>query len=151
VAAGAVLVALAYLLGATAVAVSRALIDPVSRLTVQPALLWVFETDLRRDVTARSKGYRQRVKRLNERYRNAVSGALRSDSSEVKTEVLRRRERGRLVRTALVPAVLAAFSLAHGWWGAIGGLFAFFFVLLLYGYLEVTIYQEATLGDSSAG
>lgn len=143
-AAGAVLVALAYLLGAMAVALSRAIIDPLSRATVQPALLWAFDGSLREKTEATRK-WRQKAQAINRDYRKAISHALQDGSDEIKAEVLRRRERGRLVRTALVPAVLGAFIVVPGWGGLPGAVLAFLLVLLLYGYLEVTIYQEAKL------
>lgn len=143
VAAGAVLVALAYLLGAMAVALSRAILDPLSRATIQPALLWAFDGSLRRKAKD-ARGLVQKARIINRDYRDAIGHALHSGSEEIKTEVLRRRERGRLVRTALVPAVLGAFIAVPGWHAG-GAIVAFLLVFLLYGYLEVTIYQEAKL------
>ena len=112
---------------------------------MQPALLWAFDGSLRKR-TKDTRKWRQKARVINGDYREAISHALQDGSDEIKTEVLRRRERGRLVRTALVPAVLGAVIVLPGWWAAAGGAVVMFvLVLLLYAYLEVTIYQEAKL------
>jgi hypothetical protein len=110
-------------------------------VTAQPALLWAFDDTLRKKAKD-TRGLVRKARGINRSYRDAISHALQGGSDEIKAEVLRRRERGRLVRTGLVPAVLSVWTFVPGWTASAA---AFLLVLLLYAYLEVTIYQEAGL------
>jgi hypothetical protein len=64
------------------------------------------------------------------------------DKPDIRQEVTRRRQRARLIRTCLAPALLGAAHCPYPW-AALP--IAFLAILAAYAYAEVTIYQEAEL------
>ena len=140
VAAG-IFVGAAYLLGVVAVVVGRLLVDRPSEWFPRPFLLWVFSRP-------RPKWKDSKFKDLNENYRAALKTALRNANEEVKAEVLKRRERGRLVRTTLIPTLLVVIALTDGTslcTRAIFVLVAYLLQLFLYAYSEVCVNEECLL------
>lgn len=140
--AGGVFVATSYLIGIFNVAICRCIIDPISSVWPRPQLFRLF--------------YRGRFKgktnaEINQAYRDAAQAALVSDSEYKRAEIKNRRERGRLLRSGIFPMALFL------WWVAgdlsiwakipiqIGGLAIGVF---LYAYIELTIYQESSLGQT---
>ena len=88
------------------------------------------------------------LKAINEDYRAKIKSALAGQNEEVKKEVVKRRERGRLVRTALVPTLLVVIVITTGqsfWLRGASALGALALFLFLYAYVEVTIYEECLL------
>jgi hypothetical protein len=136
--AGATFIAAAYLIGIVAVAVSRIAIDPVSEFLPRPVLLrWHYQD--------RFQGKNRRE--INDAYRKAIHDAQESQNDNKWTEVRKRRERGRLIRTALVPLLIIPWMIFSGSPMAIlaAELIGYVFVLVLYAYIEVTIFQECIL------
>ena len=85
---------------------------------------------------------------VNKDYREKLKQVMASNNDPVKQEVSRRRERGRLVRTALVPSILAALlvnlrcSLLIISFSVV---FIYVFITVIYAYVEATIYAECLL------
>ncbi len=134
-----VLLAASYLLGAVAVAVSRLLVDRVSEKLPRPLLL---------SLLSRGPLKGMSFKHINDNYRDKLRHALSSGNDLVKQEVARRRERGRLVRTALIPAILAVVlvtSSSSAIAVVLWALLAFVVLLFIYAYVETTIYEECLL------
>jgi hypothetical protein len=127
------------MLGAVVVATSRLTVDRPSEWIPRPLLIRFLS---RGTLKGKSR------KEVNEDYRDKLKQVLTSINDQIKQEVAQRRERGRLVRTALVPSVLAVllvtstFSpLATLLWV----LLTYVFIVVIYAYVEATIYEECLL------
>ena len=139
--AGGVFVATSYLLGIFIVAICRCVIDPISSAWPRPRLFRLFYQGR---FTGKTNA------EINQAYRDAIQAALVSESEYKRAEIKNRRERGRLLRSGILPAAL------FFWWIAgdltvwakipiqIGGLAIGVF---LYAYIELTIYQETGVGQ----
>lgn len=134
-------IAASYLIGIVAVIISRIVIDFASGLLPRPLFLYFSRR--------RPPGpWREMSRQFNA----AVGAALANAPEAIKTEVVKRRERSRLLRTCFVPVVLAVWILTAGQekWVRLALEFAsFIIIVLLYAYTEVMIYQEATLPSGS--
>ena len=137
--AGATFIAAAYLVGIVAVAVSRFMIDPVSEWLPRPLLLRLHYPE------------RFRTKKrpeINDAYRKAIHDAQAAENDKKWNEVRKRRERGRLIRTAMIPLLIVPWIIFSGSPIAyiVGAeIIAYLFILVLYAYIEVTIFQECIL------
>lgn len=133
--AGLTLVAVAYLVGVMVFIISRLIVNTISALTLRPILLKLYvwpEFDFNPVA-------------INLKYRQALDAARRlPESSYARQEVARRRQRGRLIRTLLVPIIIISWPFSNG--VLIFGVG--FSLLFLYSYSEVCIYQEARLAKS---
>ena len=131
--AGLLLIAVAYLLGVAIFVVSRLVFDTLSALTVRPVLLKLF----------RWKDFDSfNPMKINARYRLALNAALAKDKDHpIRQEVVTRRQRGRLIRTLMIPAEVLAYPSS----GLLGATLALVALLVLYAYAEVSIYQEARI------
>jgi hypothetical protein len=129
---GLTLVASAYLIGVLVFVASRLVLDTISSLTLRPILLKLYRWS--------EFGFNPRL--INRKYRLALDSARRqSQSSSTRQEVARRRQRGRLVRTLLVPLFILLWPFRDVRQTlCIGSA-----LLLVYSYSEVAIYQEAKL------
>jgi len=139
---GITLVSIGYVLGVLVVAVSR-LLDPFSAWLLRPCFL-------RTLAIQRMAGTRDCI---NRRYRDVIRLGLYSTSREIRGEIFRRRERIHFSRAALVPAILCVVLFTPGWHWALRLVLAFgaaFFVLAIYSYLEVALYDEACLVKEGA-
>jgi len=142
--AGLILTATAYQIGVDVFIVSRLFVDTASELTFRWILLLAFD---RRDFwPTDGKGWKEwqgLPLKINERYRATVNEALAETSKPLaRQEVIKRRERGRLVRTAVLPGSYVAYLSPWGGWGLV---VAFAAVVFLYAYAEVAVYKEAKL------
>ena len=124
---GILLSAAAYLVGVVVFSFSQLVVDTISKWTFRWILLWLFEWH---------NCWWKTPKEVNRIYFEVVKKSVHRD------EVLRRRQRGRLIRTAAVPAVWLGLVFLHSFFWAIG---ACFFVVILYAYAEVAVYREAQL------
>ena len=134
-----VFVSFAYILGVFVVALSRFLLDRPSEFTFRYWLL--------RGLLPNSPGDKTRAV-IKEAYRKKMRRALRSNYDTIKNEVVKRRDRGRLIRTALVPSCLGAIALteSHPLLLRIALVLLIYVVILfLYAYTEKTIYQECQM------
>jgi hypothetical protein len=134
-----VFVASAYMLGVLIVAVSRFSVDRLSELFPRPHLLRKLS---RGALSGKSN------KEINEEYRSKICVALSSSNEAVKTEIIKRRERGRLARTSVVPTLLFVLLLTSNsslWVKGLSLLCTIIFVLFVYAYIEETIYEECLL------
>jgi hypothetical protein len=131
--AGVIVTALAYLIGSIVFVASRLLVDTGSLLTFRPLFLKLYrwsDFDTFNPI------------KINRKYREAIDKVLQRDKDDaIRYEVISRRQRGRLIRTALVPALLIAWRAQSGWLA----LLALLAVVAIYAYAEVAIYQEARL------
>jgi len=131
--AGAVATASAYLVGAAVFSASRLIVDTLSLLTFRWMLLLLFR---RRSFTNRCP------MAVNRQYMEVLENALRKPATDaIRIEVGRRRERARLVRTLLFPALIGVWPA----FGPGGAALVFLSVVLVYAYTEVSIFQEAQL------
>jgi len=127
------LIATAYLSGAVIFLISRGIINTVSALTLRWVFLWFRYSDLRGMPWEINKAYRSAIESAS-----YGPGIPPNDTREVN----KRRERARLIRTALIPALLAASKYPNRAWAV---LVAFLLIVLVYAYAEVAIYQEARM------
>jgi hypothetical protein len=130
--AGLTLVAFSYLVGVLVFLVSRLILDTVSALTLRPLLLKLY----------RWPEFGLNPVLINYKYREALDSVReKPESSSTRQEVGRRRQRGRLIRTLLVPAFVLLWPFRDGYLV----LYVSAILLLAYSYSEVAIYQEARL------
>ncbi len=131
-----VFVATSYLLGIFVVAVCRAVIDELSPRFVRPLVFGL--------CNKRFRG--KSPTEVRDLYRDSVSNALESDSEYKRTEVKNRRERTRLLRSAILPALLFTWTVSQDSalvFRVLYEILLFGAGLLLYAYSEYTIYIEA--------
>jgi len=126
--------AAAYLLGALAVTVSKLLLDGSSAHPIRPILLRI-----------RYPKYfaRQSKSGVNDAYGAAIWTAERNAAEDRRTEIQKRRERGRLIRGSLLPAMLALWTVKSGGWFATALLtiLCYAAILILYAYSEVELFR----------
>ena len=137
--AGTTFIAAAYLVGIVAVAVSRLMIDPISEWLPRPLLLRLHYPEKFQNMNRRG---------INDAYRKAIHDAQAVGIDKKWNEVRKRRERGRLIRTAMVPLLLIPWIIFSdsGIAYLIGAeSIAYVFILVLYAYIEITIFQECIL------
>jgi len=140
--AAALFVAASYLVGIYTVAICRCVVNTISARWVCPQLL-------RLSYPTKFKGMRST--KISQTYREATQAALLSDSEYKCTEVKNRRERGRLLRSGMLPMALVVWLVA----GDLSvcakiaiEITAMAIGMFLYAYLELTIYQESVLGQT---
>lgn len=139
--AGGVFVATAYLLGVVTVVISRCALDRLSEGFPRPFVIRLL---------SRGQLVNKRRAAINEEYRTKLRAVLASTNEEVKKEVLKRRETGRLVRSSLVPAILAVLVTTMdqpSWLRVVLVLIVFSLILFLYAYAEAMVYEECLLVD----
>ena len=129
---GLFLVAVAYLLGVLVFILSRFLVDTVSEHTFRPILLKLFLW----------KEFTNLPSEINSKYRKKIEEVLKLDEgNSFRREVLVRRQRGRLLRTLVIPLML----LSDPSLDALMLLVYYFCFVIVYSYSELAIYQEARL------
>lgn len=139
----------AYLLGVVANLAGRAIFNTPSREYVRPHLLVAIAKGKLMDVL-RAMGRKEAEKPakadVNSAFSYAVHAARVSKNERIANEVEKRRQTGRLLRTAMFPGALAIFASLNGAWKwAIIPLLPIEYgvCLLLFAYAEVTIFDEA--------
>ena len=133
--AGLTVVAVAYLVGILVFIISRLIVNTLSALTLRPVLLKLYLWP----------EFNFNPVLINYKYRQALASTRRQpESSYTRQEVARRRQRGRLIRTLLIPIVIILWPFSNG--GLVLGLGVA--LLFTYSYSEVCIYQEARLAKS---
>ena len=141
--AGGLFVAISYLVGIFTVAICRLIIDPISSVCPRPLLFrWFFPEQFK----CKSN------KEINFAYRETLQKGLDSESEYKRSEMKNRRERGRLLRSSILPMSLFI-------WIVIGNLNIFIKILVLiitlgistflYAYAELAIYQESVVGKTT--
>ena len=111
---------------------SRSIIDACSALIFRWVLLLIFE---------RSKFPGKRLPwHINKEYRKTLNKAY--ENKDRYLEIEKRRERGRIIRTAFVPAFLILLKY-KSWPDALP--LALVGVTLIYAYSEVSLFKEAKL------
>ena len=139
------LVGAAYMLGAIGNVLSRLLLEFVVRNTIRRYFVRFFLEDrIEIDNASRSA--------INKRFSEIITAGLSCGNSIVESEVAKRRQTGRMIRSALVPAVLTAIAFGrHARWGILQSVMAaivtYAAVLLVYAYSEVATCQEAYRGE----
>ena len=145
------LLSVAYMLGVISAVISRLFVNSlVSEKLTRPLMLMIFtQTPYAILKTALSlpeeKSWR---KRWHQTYRAALAYQMVEGSPEVKAEILRRREQGRLVRNLFFPLVLGAAAISHQF--GVGNIWVIVLTagvasILLYSYAEYTTFAEAVL------
>jgi hypothetical protein len=136
---GGLFVAASYLIGIFTVAVCRCVIDPISAVLPRPWLFKLFYPKFR----GQSAG------EVSRQYHDATQTGLASENEYKRTETKNRRERGRLVRSGILPLALFVWYVSAGlspWIRVTSEIVASVLGVLLYAYVELTIYQESGLG-----
>ena len=133
---GFLLLSFAYSVGVFTFVLSRILIDIPSAYTLRPLLLKKFS----KRVDIRDLAWNE----INNQYRKWIEAAIGPGlaNEAIKMEVLKRRQRGRILRSSIVPGLMFVWSLTNSILGLTG---CFLFILISYAYNELTIFQEATL------
>ena len=141
----------AYMLGVISAVVSRMFVNSlVSEKLTRPLMLMIFsQTPYSTLKTAlalpEEKSWR---KRWHQAYRAALAYQMDEGKPEVKTEILRRREQGRLVRNLFFPLVIGSAAVSYRF--GIGDMLLIVLItgvlsILLYSYAEYTTFAEAVL------
>lgn len=138
-AAGIILIATAYLLGVSIHIASRLIIDSLSRITLRWIFIYLFEEKknmIKENPSARGKGL---ADAMQDKFIEALGNAACSDKAEVRQEVSRRRERGRMLRSMWIPGVICL-------WPNVSLIVTLsILIFILYAYSELMVYQEASL------
>ena len=145
------LLSVAYMLGLISAVISRMFVNSlISEKITRPLMLMIFtRTPYATLKTALSlpeeKSWR---KRWNQMYRAALAYQMADGNPEVKIEILRRREQGRLVRNLFFPLVIGTAAFSHQF--SIGNIWMIVLMvgaasILLYSYAEYTTFAEAVL------
>lgn len=136
---GFLFLAAAYSVGAFVVLVSRFPVDYVSSWCPRPVFLKLSRRPL--------SGKRKEV---NEQYSKAISLAL-AGPELIAVEVLKRRERGRIVRSNMVPLFLAIWIICDSGWSfgfIIAVIIGFVCLVVVYAYGELAVYHAASELDA---
>jgi hypothetical protein len=132
---GLVFTAAAYTIGVLAVTLSNLLLDAPSAHTIRPLILRFRYPAL--------FGGRSNAE-VDEKYWDAIWMAERNAIEERRQEIQKRRERGRLVRSSLLPVMVAVCAIVgSGGWGvkALLCLACYGTILFLYAYSEVELFR----------
>lgn len=130
--AGCVFISLSYLAGVIIFVVSRFVVDTLSAILPRWIMLLIFEW-------GEFKGMRMPWQ-VNAKYREELAKAYRKQ--EWQAEIDKRRERGRLIRTNVVPVALILANLIHWPWACIISVAT---VTVVYSYSEVSLFKELKL------
>lgn len=135
--------ATAYLTGVVVFVASRLIVDTASTWTFRWILLLAFDgSDFRPKPGNGWRSWLAWLSNINAIYFGRLKKALDETSKPLaRREVIKRRERARHIRTALLPAAFLGYQT----WGSRGFFLAFATVVLLYAYAEVAVYREAKL------
>lgn len=138
---GIFLLGVAYITGVLVNILCRLLLDPPSEYLTRVYVFKVFSRAKLRDLVGASR------QDVNNAYNYYCEKAVQA-ANETAKEVAKRRQTGRLLRSALLPLVLVQLHLSISWqiplWCGIALMAAeYLLLLLLYGYAEVTILHEA--------
>jgi len=126
------------------VSASRAIVDRISEFTLRPFII----KGLSRGAL-KEKKHRE----INDEYRGLISKVLVSGDGEFKAEVIKRRERGRIIRSVFIPCMLLAYILFSRYsWYCLGAslVVVSFSLLFIYSYAEGAIYEECLLFAKNA-
>ncbi|MBI2423016.1 MAG: hypothetical protein HYV27_09330 [Candidatus Hydrogenedentes bacterium] len=135
--------ATAYICGVFCVAISRLVLDRLSEMGPRPLMIRLLSRGSLVGVALRD---------INENYRRSIASVLHSGNQVIIDEVEKRRQRGRLARTSLIPSILfviAATSDLSVWIRLVWILATVSILLVCYSYIEFTIYEECQLQQLS--
>lgn len=132
--------AAAYLLGVVVFAASRLVVDSLSEWTFRPLFLWI-GSSIASEKHIKNKLVR-RIRKLNGEYKAALGPVMG------RPDIESRRRRGRLIRTAIAPAIIVVFKVTESVWCAVVAALG---VVALYAYSEISIYSEAKLPGVQQG
>lgn len=128
---GLLVVATAYLLGVFVFVISRLIVDTLSAFSFRPLLLKLYHWH---DFDSLS------LRETNQKYRDTIEVVLKKDKDDaIRQEVSVRRQRGRLLRTLVIPLILLMDAALNPLMLTVG-IVCF---VAVYSYAEVSIYQEA--------
>ncbi len=142
---GVAFIGTAYMIGAVGNVLARFLLDFVCRKTIRATFMRFFIGE-RLEVTKPTSAA------INKRFSEVITAGLSCGNSRVEAEVEKRRQTCRILRSTLVPAVLAIIALGKNLnWDILKtllvGLCAYGVLLVLYAYSEVIIFQEGYRGE----
>lgn len=133
-----IFLAIAYLVGVVVYAASRFVVNTISALTLR----WVF-------LAAYSKiggiEWKKLPWTITKEYKDTVRRALYANKKSLaRREIVKRRERGRLISAALLPAFLVSLKCPHQLAAIVVTVVG---VVFLYACTEVAVYEEARLAE----
>ena len=152
--------AISYLVGSVCNILSRLMLDPVSSYTLRTVFI---ERIARRKMENLPDEYKPSVQdtysarrdKINKAYSYMIDEAMLCQNKDVINELLKRRQTGRLCRSALIPTMLifylllipASFKVVHPWMSVVvPSLGTYVFILVMYAYSEVATFTEAVRG-----
>jgi hypothetical protein len=128
-----IFIAASYLLGVLAVTLSKFLMDGPSGSTLRPALL-------KRRYPEHFSG--QSRSKINDHFGRTIWAAERDAAEDRRHEIQKRRERARLIRSSLLPAMIGIFITVHSAGVGFALVVACYcLILFLYAYSEVEIFR----------
>jgi hypothetical protein len=138
-------VALAYMLGALANLLARLFLDFVCKRTIRQYFMRFFLRD------RLGLGAKPTRTAIDDRYSLVIDAGLSCGNERVASEVAKRRQTARIVRSALIPTLLGIWVLGAELQKSVSQriviwIAAYVSLLLLYAYSEVTIFQEGNRG-----
>lgn len=140
------LTAAAYLLGALVNVFSRLSLDSISKWTARPLMIWAFGK-IDKNLPLLGEKYEgkfcEKIDAINRAYSKAIDAGLSCGKPRIVSEVAKRRQTGRMVRSALLPLVICGCYVV--WWpyATATGIVV---ILVLYGYSEAVIFLEGCRG-----
>ncbi|MCB9915238.1 MAG: hypothetical protein H6828_08825 [Planctomycetes bacterium] len=128
------LVGIAYLVGVLANVLARLLIDPVSKKYTRVPLLKRLTKEKLGELDTRDRD------RVNAYFSHVLDEALAFKDERLRAEIEKRRQTGRLCRSAFFPTIAAVAKL--GAWGVIAVPVSTVGLLFLYSSAEVALFNE---------
>jgi len=138
-------VAIAYMLGAIGNVLSRLLLDVVCKNTIRSSFMRFFVGD-------RLESIKPSRSAINKRFSAVITAGLTCGNAWVESELAKRRQTGRILRSTLGPVLFTIWTIGHhlGWRPlrtSVLELTAYLVVLLLFAYAETVIFQEGYRGE----
>ena len=139
-------IATSYLTGAVANLIARSLISTISPWTLRAHFIKLFAKNRITCLDKKTKG------NINKLYSKYIDETMMCDNEHVIKEILKRRQTGRLCRSALLPLILIVYKIISSqtsstWLIVLGILCSYVFVLILYTYAEISVFSEASRGS----
>ncbi len=142
-------IGVAYMSGAVSNVLARLLLDIALTKTLRPYFMRFF-------LTHRLEKENHQPKDINKRYSAVITAGLSCGNNRIEAEVAKRRQTGRILRSTLIPSLLAIIAISqHQNWSNLKttgtGIGAYIAILIIYGYAEVVVFQEGYRGEKVKG
>jgi len=143
---GAAFIAVAYMAGAVGNILAYLLLNQLSQLAVRPWMLIIFRPSEFKNCEKKTPRH------INKRYSCAVDIGAECGNPRVETEVEKRRQTGRILRSSLIPSMMLVFaylsSSGQSGISIVGYLVVTYIaLLLLYAFAEYVLFKECTRAE----